>query len=252
MREAANRHHRSVERDRRDHRVDARAIRQPRIHHRARLVDAPPDQRHDLVDDAQQVLLVREGDVGEFQPTLALHVDLAIRVDQDVGDGRVGHQQLERAEAQHLVLDVADQRAPLRVVDHGLLFVQQPFDHHRNLVAQHVGRERFQRRQVEHVEQLQVDALLERLVGVAIGRWPGLHRHLDSTAIELFAKRQESLVAGQCGDRLCCAHVHALLKSRPSNPLLRVSSGRGLSASAKSTRCLATVFPRAVLISGSP
>ena len=53
-------------------------------------------------------------DVGQLQPAVALDVDLVVAVDQDVRHRRVGHQRLERAEAEHLVLDVADQRARVR------------------------------------------------------------------------------------------------------------------------------------------
>ena len=55
-REAADRHHRPVQRQRRNDGVDARAVGQPRIDHRAGFVDAAADARHDLVDDFQQVL----------------------------------------------------------------------------------------------------------------------------------------------------------------------------------------------------
>ncbi len=35
-----------------------------------------PTWRDDLVDDAQQVLVVAKGDAGQLEQTLALHVDL--------------------------------------------------------------------------------------------------------------------------------------------------------------------------------
>ena len=43
--ELADRDVGAVQRQRREHDVDARAVLQPRVHHRARLVDAPPDRR---------------------------------------------------------------------------------------------------------------------------------------------------------------------------------------------------------------
>ena len=94
----------------------------------------------------------------QFQLAPPLHVDLVVGVDQDVRHRRVGHQQLQRAEAQHLVLDVADQRAPLGIVDGRLFLLQQALDHRRDLLAQLLGRERLQRGEVELVQQLQVDA----------------------------------------------------------------------------------------------
>ncbi|MNT33584.1 hypothetical protein D3C72_1695180 [compost metagenome] len=112
------------------------------------------------------MLLVGEAHVGQLQPAAPLHVDAGGRVDQDVRHGRVGHQQLDGAEAQHLVLDVADQRAPLDVVERLGLFLQQPPDHGRDFLPQGVGLEGFERRQVEALQQLQVHALLQLLVGV--------------------------------------------------------------------------------------
>ena len=53
--EAPDRQHRTVERQRRNDRVDARAVRQPGVDHRARFVDAPADRADDALDDLQQV-----------------------------------------------------------------------------------------------------------------------------------------------------------------------------------------------------
>ena len=90
--EPADRQHRAVERQRRNDRVDTRAVGQARVHHRARLVDAPAHRADDALDDAQQVLVVLEDDVGLFEPALALDVDLVGAVDQDVGDRRVAQE----------------------------------------------------------------------------------------------------------------------------------------------------------------
>ena len=49
-----------VERQRRQHGVDAAAVRQARVDHRRGLVDAAPDLSDDLVDDPPQVVLVGE------------------------------------------------------------------------------------------------------------------------------------------------------------------------------------------------
>ncbi len=68
-----------------------------------------PTWRHDLVDDAQQVLSVAEGDGGQFEQALALDVDLLVGVDQNVGDAGILQQRLERPEAEDFVQDfVAD------------------------------------------------------------------------------------------------------------------------------------------------
>ncbi|MCY1373289.1 hypothetical protein D9M69_605530 [compost metagenome] len=64
------------------------------------------------------------------------------------------------------MLDVADQRAPLDVVERLGLFLQEPPDHGRDFLPQRVGLQGFERRQVEALQQLQVHAFLQLLVGV--------------------------------------------------------------------------------------
>ena len=58
--EPADAEARPVQGERRDDRVDAGAVRQPGVHHRARLVHPPADLRHDPVDDLEQVVVVAE------------------------------------------------------------------------------------------------------------------------------------------------------------------------------------------------
>ena len=74
------------QRQRRDDRVDAGAVGQAGIDHRARLVDAAADRGDDPVDDAHDVVVVLEDDVGELELAGALDVDLARAVDHDLGD----------------------------------------------------------------------------------------------------------------------------------------------------------------------
>ncbi len=59
-RKTADREQRTVDRERRDDRVDARAVRQARVDHRRAVVDAAADAADDAVDDAQQVPVVLE------------------------------------------------------------------------------------------------------------------------------------------------------------------------------------------------
>ena len=101
--EAPNRHARPVERQRRNDDVDARAVLQPGVDHRARLVDAAADGADDALDDLHQVLVVAEDDVGLLDPAVPLDEHLAGLVHQDVGDRRILEQQLERTEAEQLV-----------------------------------------------------------------------------------------------------------------------------------------------------
>ena len=104
----------AVEGQRRDDRVEPRAVGQAGVDHRRGLVDPPADPRDDPVDDLEQVLVVAEDDLRPLDPALLLDEDLLRAVDHDVGDLVVLEQQLERAEAEGLVEDLVDQ--PLALV----------------------------------------------------------------------------------------------------------------------------------------
>ena len=66
--EAADRERRPVDRQRRDHHVDPRAVGEPGVDHRAELVDPPAERRQDALDRVAQLLLVGEADVGRLDP----------------------------------------------------------------------------------------------------------------------------------------------------------------------------------------
>ena len=107
-RELADGDHGSDQGQRRDDRVDAGAVGQAGVDHRARLVDAAADRGDDPIDDAHDVVVVLEDDVGQLQAAAALDVDLARAVDHDFGDGLVAEQRLERTEADDLVRDLLE------------------------------------------------------------------------------------------------------------------------------------------------
>ena len=98
----------------RDDRVEPRAVGEPGVDHRRGLVDPPADPRDDPVDDLEQVLVVAEDDLRALDPALLLDEDLLRAVDHDVGDLVVLEQQLERAEAERLVEDLARPAAAAR------------------------------------------------------------------------------------------------------------------------------------------
>ena len=108
--ETADREQRTVDGQRRNDGVDARAVAQARVDHRRRFVDAAAHLRDDLVDDAQQVLVVAERDAGQFEQTLALDVDLPGGRSPECRRSWVLQQRLERPQAenlvQHLVADL--------------------------------------------------------------------------------------------------------------------------------------------------
>jgi len=112
-RELPDRHRRAVQRERWDDRVDTAAIGEARIDHRRGLVDAASDLRDDLVDDPHDVRLVDEANVAQLELAVALDVDAVVGVDHDLGDRVVAKQRLDRAVAEDVVGQLADDLAPL-------------------------------------------------------------------------------------------------------------------------------------------
>src|SRR3954453_15057523 len=84
-----------------------------RVHHRGGLVDAAPDLRDDLVDDAEQVRVVDERGVGDLELAVALDVDAVVVVDHHLGHGVVAEQGLERPVAEDVVGNLARDLTPL-------------------------------------------------------------------------------------------------------------------------------------------
>ena len=115
--EAADRDRRTVDRHRRQRRVDAAAVGQAQVGHRRRGVDAAADARGDALDDAHDVLGVAEAHVGALEPAEALDVHLVRRVDEDVGDGRIGQQRRQRTHADRLVGQLLGQPDALGLVE---------------------------------------------------------------------------------------------------------------------------------------
>ena len=92
-----------------DHRVDAGAVGEAGVAEGLRLVDAPADLTHDLVDDPPEVGVVHEAGGGLLDLAGALHVHRVRAVDHDLGDVLVLQQPVDRAVAQDVVGDVLDE-----------------------------------------------------------------------------------------------------------------------------------------------
>jgi len=175
--EPADRHARTVERQRRNHGVDTRSVLEARVHHRARFVDAPSDHADDPFDDPQQVRVVLEDDVGFLEAAVALDVDLVVAVHQDVRDLRIGEQRLEWTQAEDLVEHVDNQRVALEEAQRSRLalaiqeIADQAADLRFSVFPLHAG----QALEVETPEQLFVNPSLQGLVQRVpdVGRLPG-------------------------------------------------------------------------------
>jgi len=85
------------------------AFTQAGSHQRRRLIDPPPDAGDDAVDNLHQVLIVLERKAGEFQLAGAFHIHPVKTVYQDVGNGVVLEQRLERTKAEDFIQNFAAQ-----------------------------------------------------------------------------------------------------------------------------------------------
>src|SRR5262249_36164695 len=111
---APDRQYGSVQRQRRDDRVHARAVGQTRVDHGRGFVDAAADCRNDAIDDVEQMLIVVEAHFRAFELSPAFVLELPLRpIHQYVGYRGVGQQWLEGPVAHDLVFDPADDELAL-------------------------------------------------------------------------------------------------------------------------------------------
>src|SRR5262249_56189491 len=87
---------RTIDGDRRNHRIDTRAVKQARIHSRLAFIDSPPHGGHNLVDDSQEVSIVLEAQIDPVQLSVPLHEDDIMRIHENVRYRLIFHQWLER------------------------------------------------------------------------------------------------------------------------------------------------------------
>ena len=123
--ELSDRERRTVDRQRRDHGVHTRAVRQARVDVRRGLVDAAADLADDLVDRAAELLVVVELRAGPVELARPLDVDRVPVVDHDLGHFRVAHERLERPETQDAVADLPDDQQLLLRGERALLLVEE-------------------------------------------------------------------------------------------------------------------------------
>jgi hypothetical protein len=113
------------------------------------------------------MLLVLEAHRQRLENAAALDIDAFMAVDQDIADGRVFQQRLERPEARHLVENFGDEFGQFLGVE------RQPLDQYvfrnqlRDVAAHFIFRQFFQCREIDFIDQLAVQPHLgvEQLVG---------------------------------------------------------------------------------------
>ena len=127
-REPSDRHRRAVDRERRDHDVHPRPVLEPRIHHRAELVDPAPQRRQDPLDRIPQRSLGREAHIGPLDPAAALDIDPVVPVHHHLLDRRISEQLLERPEAYCLSEDQLAEALACEGLEDGRVLVHQIAD----------------------------------------------------------------------------------------------------------------------------
>ena len=173
--ETPNRKAGAVDGQRRNDGVHTGAVGQARIHHGRGLIHAPSDARDDAVDDLHQVRVVFEAQAGGLEFARPFHIDPVVAVDQDVGDGGIFEQRLERAQAEDLIQNFPGQALALGKAErHGLAVHRVP-DQQQHFFAGGVAGGAPQFLQIEAVKDLAVKIGLDLLV---LGSFEGLQiRH---------------------------------------------------------------------------
>ena len=99
----------AIEREWRNNGVHTGTVGQACVDHGRRFIHPAAHARNDALDDLHEMLIVFEGQSGEFQLAGALDVNPVETVDQNVGDGVVLEQGFERTEAEDFVENFARQ-----------------------------------------------------------------------------------------------------------------------------------------------
>src|SRR5580658_2525933 len=144
--------------------VYARAIGQAGVDHGRRLIHTTAHARDDALDDLHEVLVVFEGQAGQFQLAGAFDVNLIEAVDQNVGNGMVFEQGLERTKAEDLVEDFARQPLPLGEAERNHLAVDRVADEDEDFFAGRVAVGAAQFFQIKAIEDLAMQVCLYLLV----------------------------------------------------------------------------------------
>ena len=153
---------RAIDGERGNDGIDARAIRQAGVHHRRGFIDASSDGGNDAIDDAHQVGVVAELNVGGFEKTLALDVHLIKGVDQNIGNRGIGEKRLERAQSENFIENFLGKPLALLQIHRRGFADDQFFENHGNFAAHifaaHVGNAI----QIDLLDQAAMDGCLNR------------------------------------------------------------------------------------------
>src|SRR5215207_9607375 len=113
------------------------------------------------------MLVVAELDIGLFEFAAALDINLVGTIDEDIADGRVFEQDLERAEAKRLVEHLVDEAFALHAVEERVFGIAQAFDDEADFAPQRVAGQVADARQVKLVDELAMNDALEFIEALA-------------------------------------------------------------------------------------
>ncbi len=152
--ELADRNQRAAQRDRRDDRIEPRPVRQTGIDIGRRFVEPPARHADNLLQDAPQMRLILELHIGDLEQTTLFYENLFRPIDQNVGNRLIIDQDLKRAKAHHLIIEVFDQPIPFRAADGHTLRWNQRFEDRSDLGLNIGLRGLHQRGKVQDFQQL--------------------------------------------------------------------------------------------------
>src|SRR5262249_57546256 len=150
----------------------------PGIPQGGRRVHGAAGRRDDSVNDLQEMGVVAEGDARALELAASLDVNFAGSVDEDVGDRRILHERLDRAEPEGLVLDLDDEIVTLLPTQGGVVERQHVLDDPADLLLDELARQHIELGEIEPLDELAVDTSLE-LVVRRLASLPGIERLAD-------------------------------------------------------------------------
>ena len=165
---------RPVDGQRGDDGVDARAVRQAGVHHRRRLVDAPAHPGDDPVENRHQVPVVEKTRAGAFEQSLALDINMAIGVDQDVGDARIAEERFDRAESAQFIDDFTDEKLEFLLVQEGFFLAKYIAYHFRQFGAGVLDVHGIEGFQIDFLDQAGMNLVLDGVIEIVFLVIPGL------------------------------------------------------------------------------
>ena len=152
----------AIDGERRNNGVNAGTVGEARVHHRRRFIDAAPNRGDDAVDDAHQVSVIAELNVCGFEKTLALDVNFAESVDQNIGNRGIGEKRFERSQAENFIENFLGKTLALLQIHRCRFADDELLENERNFAANVVAANVVDAIQVEFLDEPAMNRGLNR------------------------------------------------------------------------------------------